>query len=272
MAACAVCGFVFNRAFNPALLRYGPGYDNAQAGSPRFAAHLADLVRHLVERRGVRGARIVEIGCGNGDFLRRLVTWPGADNTGIGFDPAYRGPPSDGRRPPALRRRPVPGRAGRRGDLPPRHRAHRRTGRAGGDAGPRARVLRDAGCRLDPAQHRDVGFLLRTLLAVLPREPRLRLRPRRLRGARDAPRVRRSVSVAGGRTRRRRGGSAARPHPGAGATLWRGGAGAAGGLAAAAGGAGAGRAGRGLGGRAPRASRSPPWPTRGRRRSTAWWT
>ncbi len=95
MTACTACGFVFNRAFDPALLHYGPGYDNAQAGSPRFAAHLNDLARHLVERRDVRGARIVEIGCGNGDFLRRLVTWPGADNTGIGFDPAYRGPASD---------------------------------------------------------------------------------------------------------------------------------------------------------------------------------
>jgi hypothetical protein len=92
MVACPGCGFVFNRAFDASLLRYGPGYDNTQALSPRFAAHLDALARHLVERRGVRGARIVEIGCGRGDFLRRLVTWPGADNTGLGLDPAYDGP------------------------------------------------------------------------------------------------------------------------------------------------------------------------------------
>ncbi|MDA8253270.1 MAG: class I SAM-dependent methyltransferase, partial [Rhodospirillales bacterium] len=95
MAACAACGFVFNRAFDPALLRYGPGYDNTQARSPRFAAHLDALARHLVQRRGVRGARIVEIGCGDGDFLRRLIDWPGAGNRGIGFDPAYRGADSE---------------------------------------------------------------------------------------------------------------------------------------------------------------------------------
>jgi len=88
MVACDGCGFVFNRAFDPALPRYGPGYDNAQSHSPAFAAHLDALARHLVEERGVRGARIVEVGCGRGDFLRRLVAWPGADNRGVGFDPA----------------------------------------------------------------------------------------------------------------------------------------------------------------------------------------
>lgn len=92
MAACDGCGFVFNRAFDPGLIRYGPGYDNAQSHSPAFAAHLDALARHLVEARGVRNARIVEIGCGRGDFLRRLIEWPGADNVGIGFDPAYDGP------------------------------------------------------------------------------------------------------------------------------------------------------------------------------------
>jgi SAM-dependent methyltransferase len=88
MVACDGCGFVFNCAFDPRLPRYGPGYDNAQSHSPAFAAHLDALARHLVEERGVRGARIVEVGCGRGDFLRRLVAWPGADNWGVGFDPA----------------------------------------------------------------------------------------------------------------------------------------------------------------------------------------
>ncbi len=91
MTACVICGFVFNRAFDAGLLAYGPDYDNTQSLSAAFDDHLTALARHLVERRGVRGARIIEVGCGRGDFLRRLVAWPGADNTGIGFDPAYRG-------------------------------------------------------------------------------------------------------------------------------------------------------------------------------------
>lgn len=97
MVACAACGFVFNRAFDPALPCYGSGYDNTQALSPAFAEHLEALTRNMIETSGVRDARIVEIGCGQGDFLRRLVAWPGAGNAGIGYDPAYAGPDGDAR-------------------------------------------------------------------------------------------------------------------------------------------------------------------------------
>ncbi len=92
MAACTACGFVFNRAFDAARLRYGAGYDNAQAHSPHFAGYLDALAGHLV-RRGVRGLRVVEVGCGQGDFLRRLAA---AGNACVGFDPAYAGPPQAG--------------------------------------------------------------------------------------------------------------------------------------------------------------------------------
>jgi SAM-dependent methyltransferase len=105
MVACAGCGFVFNAAFDAALPRYGAGYDNTQSCSSAFDRHVTDRVRHLVEARGVRGARIVEVGCGKGDFLRRLVGWPGADNCGIGFDPAYAGPADHGPRLRFERRR-----------------------------------------------------------------------------------------------------------------------------------------------------------------------
>ena len=91
MVACETCGFVCNRAFDPGLLHYGPGYDNTQSHSPAFAAHLDALARHLLDQRGVRGARIVEVGCGQGEFLRRLVADPGGGNSGVGFDPAYAG-------------------------------------------------------------------------------------------------------------------------------------------------------------------------------------
>jgi 2-polyprenyl-3-methyl-5-hydroxy-6-metoxy-1,4-benzoquinol methylase len=98
MVACAGCGFVFNAAFDAGLLRYGAGYDNTQSHSALFDCHLTGLVRHMVEERAVRGARIVEVGCGTGDFLRRLVAWPGTGNTGTGFDPTYEGPAEIGGR------------------------------------------------------------------------------------------------------------------------------------------------------------------------------
>lgn len=99
MRCCAACGFVFNASFDDALMRYGAQYDNAQHFSPSFLDYIEDLVRHLVEERGVTGKRVVEVGCGQGGFLRRLVEPPAWNNTGWGFDPAYVGPPQvlDGR-------------------------------------------------------------------------------------------------------------------------------------------------------------------------------
>jgi SAM-dependent methyltransferase len=91
MRLCAGCGFAFNTAFRPELLDYGRHYDNTQNWSPAFDAYVDGLVRDLVDG-GVRGCRVVEVGCGKGTFLAKLVAWPGAGNTGHGFDPTYVGP------------------------------------------------------------------------------------------------------------------------------------------------------------------------------------
>lgn len=94
MNACASCGFVFNAAFDASLLAYGSDYDNTQDCSPAFGAHIDALAERIVSGRGVRGARIVEVGCGKGGFLRRLVEAdPG--NTGVGFDPSHLGPETE---------------------------------------------------------------------------------------------------------------------------------------------------------------------------------
>jgi hypothetical protein len=94
LRACARCGFVFNSAFDAGLLSYGAAYENTQSCSPAFEAHVEQLAAHVVNERGVRGSRIIEIGCGKGAFLRALVQRdPG--NTGIGFDPSYIGPDED---------------------------------------------------------------------------------------------------------------------------------------------------------------------------------
>ncbi len=91
---CTTCDFVWNAAFDPDRLSYHHAYDNRQTCSPRFTDHLESLIALLVDERGVRGSRIVEVGCGNGDFLRRLVL-ADPQNTGSGFDPSYRGPSED---------------------------------------------------------------------------------------------------------------------------------------------------------------------------------
>ena len=92
MRVCGACEFVFNAAFDPALVDYGPAYENSQDCSPAFNAHLDELADHIVTGRGIRTGRIVEIGCGKGMFLRKLLAHPECACDAIGFDPAYIGP------------------------------------------------------------------------------------------------------------------------------------------------------------------------------------
>lgn len=92
MHACGACGFVFNAAFDPSRLSYGHDYDNTQTHSPAFESYVDRLVEDMVTLHGVRNARVVEVGCGKGGFLRKLVSHRGAGNRGVGFDPSYVGP------------------------------------------------------------------------------------------------------------------------------------------------------------------------------------
>lgn len=95
LVVCADCGFVFNRAFDLSRLAYGEDYDNTQSCSAYFDAYLDGLVQDMVERQGVKNCTIVEVGCGKGHFLRKLVNFPGSGNKGFGFDPSYVGPATD---------------------------------------------------------------------------------------------------------------------------------------------------------------------------------
>jgi SAM-dependent methyltransferase len=66
-------------------------YENDQTCSPAFSEHVTTLAKYLLEERGVKNSQIVEVGCGTGYFLKKLIEGdPG--NVGHGFDPSYRGP------------------------------------------------------------------------------------------------------------------------------------------------------------------------------------
>lgn len=95
MCVCASCGFVFNRSFDEKLLSYGPSYDNNQTCSEHFNSYLDEIVEKLVNENDVRDSVIVEVGCGRGQFLKKLIDYPGANNKGYGFDPSYVGPDTD---------------------------------------------------------------------------------------------------------------------------------------------------------------------------------
>jgi SAM-dependent methyltransferase len=86
LAFCQDCGFIFNAAFDESLLEYSERYDPTQAFSETFNRWHLKLAENLVEQYELRGKRIIEIGCGKGEFLTMLCEL-GA-NSGIGFDPA----------------------------------------------------------------------------------------------------------------------------------------------------------------------------------------
>jgi SAM-dependent methyltransferase len=95
LVVCEDCGFVFNSVFDSSKVGYGNTYDNSQCHSPNFVAHVNGLVEHILNDCRNRNSRILEVGCGQGAFLRRLVENQETNNSGWGFDPSYAGPPVD---------------------------------------------------------------------------------------------------------------------------------------------------------------------------------
>lgn len=86
LGVCATCGFVSNVLFNEALLAYGDGYEATQAFSPTFGDFHRRLAEDLVARHDLYQKHILEIGCGNGEFLALLCEL--GENEGVGYDPA----------------------------------------------------------------------------------------------------------------------------------------------------------------------------------------
>jgi len=79
-------GLVYNEAFRPELMQYDEHYQNEQAVSQLFQAHLETVMQIIANTMGRRS--IVEVGCGKGFFLEMLLD-DGFDVQG--FDPTYEG-------------------------------------------------------------------------------------------------------------------------------------------------------------------------------------
>jgi len=88
MHSCGDCGFVFNGTFDSTLLDYNQEYDNNQTCSAAFELHLEDRARRVLEVCEA-GRNIIEIGCGQGQFLHKLLQLSDSGTQAVGFDPSY---------------------------------------------------------------------------------------------------------------------------------------------------------------------------------------
>ena len=87
LTVCERCGLVFNADHDGTLVEYSPRCIETQACSPRSRAFTDALAREWVERHGLVGGDVVEVGCGpDATFLRSLCQLTGG--RGIGIDPA----------------------------------------------------------------------------------------------------------------------------------------------------------------------------------------
>lgn len=87
LAFCSGCGFVNNRSFDPDRLAYDVTYENSLHHSPRFQTYVEALADRLIEQYDLHDKDVLEIACGQGDFLKALCASGG--NRGVGFDPSY---------------------------------------------------------------------------------------------------------------------------------------------------------------------------------------
>jgi 2-polyprenyl-3-methyl-5-hydroxy-6-metoxy-1,4-benzoquinol methylase len=86
---CNDCGFIFNATFDNRKLNYGPNYDNTQDISDVFKEYIEHEINYLIENYDINNKTVIEIGCGKGAFLTKLVENSGCN--AIGFDPSYIG-------------------------------------------------------------------------------------------------------------------------------------------------------------------------------------
>lgn len=87
LAVCPDCGFVENVTFDEKLLEYDATYENALHFSGVYRDYARREAEELIRRYDLHGKKIIDVGCGDGQFLSLLCEL--GDNTGIGYDPSY---------------------------------------------------------------------------------------------------------------------------------------------------------------------------------------
>lgn len=87
LSFCYQCGHAFNSAFDSNKLNYTAQYENSLHYSSFFHKYAVSLAKKLVDKYQLHHKDIIDIGCGQGEFLNLLCQF--GDNRGVGFDPSF---------------------------------------------------------------------------------------------------------------------------------------------------------------------------------------
>ncbi|MDH4094083.1 MAG: class I SAM-dependent methyltransferase [Betaproteobacteria bacterium] len=88
LAQCADCGYIGNQLFDPEKVAQGEEYALSLSSSSMFRRFLSALAKRLASRYKLDSKTVLEIGCGEGEFLREICKF-GASG-GYGIDPMAR--------------------------------------------------------------------------------------------------------------------------------------------------------------------------------------
>lgn len=89
LVRCAACGTVWNRDYQPERASYDAKYDNSQDLGQEYQAHFKKMLNFLSSSVELREKKVLEIGCGKGQFLTSLAKETGC--LACGVDPSYLG-------------------------------------------------------------------------------------------------------------------------------------------------------------------------------------
>ncbi|MCM2375136.1 class I SAM-dependent methyltransferase [Aporhodopirellula aestuarii] len=85
LVICRGCGLIHNRRFDVSQVGFEPGYEVSLFHTKVFREFIQGVCEQLIRRHDLHAKRVLEIGCGGGDFLKLLCELGG--NQGIGVDP-----------------------------------------------------------------------------------------------------------------------------------------------------------------------------------------
>jgi SAM-dependent methyltransferase len=88
LATCPACGFLWNTSFEEDIPLYNRDYESTQMYSGVFRDYVEGMAREWLSCQDHEPSSILEVGCGQGEFLAVLERLTSAHL--VGFDPSFR--------------------------------------------------------------------------------------------------------------------------------------------------------------------------------------